>query len=166
MASVSETLLAEFDREASLTRRLIERIPPDKLDWRPHPKSTTMGGLGRHLAHMVAWAPVALTSEEFDIAARKPMPPTSTIADILSIYDANVAETRSLIRGQSDEELNRDWALTAGGRRVVVMPRAAVVTSMVVHHMIHHRGQLSVYLRLNDVPVPSIYGPSADEAMT
>jgi uncharacterized damage-inducible protein DinB len=165
MKTLAESLLVEFDRETMLTRKLIERIPSDKLDWRPHPRSTTMGGLGRHLTHMIAWAPVALTSTEFDMSTRQPMPPTASIADILSIFDANVAATQSLIRGKTDDELSCDWVLTRGGRHLVTMTRAEVVSSMVLHHIIHHRGQLSVYLRLNEIPVPSIYGPSADEAM-
>jgi uncharacterized damage-inducible protein DinB len=94
---------------------------------------------------------------------RAGMPPTSSIAEILSIYDANVATARSLIRGKSDDEMMSKWVLTRGGQPLLTMTRAQVVDSLVLHHIIHHRGQLSVYLRLNDVPVPSIYGPSADE---
>ncbi len=93
------------------------------------------------------------------------MPPTASIRDVLSIFDANVSATRDLIAGKTDEELMATWALTGGGRTYVSMSKASVVTDMVVHHMIHHRGQLSVYLRLNDIPVPSVYGPTADEAM-
>jgi uncharacterized damage-inducible protein DinB len=163
--TIAESLVAKFDRETMITRRLIERIPLEKLDWRPHPKSTTMSGLGRHLAHMIAWAPVALTTAEFDVSARQPMPATTSVDDILAIYDANVAATRSLIRDKTDDELTSEWVLTAGGRQLIRLTKAEVISSMVLHHLIHHRGQLSVYLRLNDVPVPAIYGPSADEPM-
>lgn len=163
--STATDLLAEFESETALTRRLIERIPDSKYDWTPHPKSTSIGALARHLAHMMTWATVALTSSEFDIAERAPMPPTTTIGEVLAAFDANVARTRELLSGLTDEELGQPWTLTGGGRTYLTRPKATVVTHMVVHHMIHHRGQLSVYLRLNDIAVPSVYGPTADEPM-
>lgn len=160
----AQELLAEFDRETTVTRRLIERIPPDKLDWKPHPKSTSMMGIGRHLAHMISYGNLALAHASSDIADRAPMPPTPEVADILAAFDRNVASVRALLAGQSDADLATTWALTYQGRQVLSSSRANAIQSMVVNHQFHHRGQLSVYLRLNDVPVPSIYGPSADEA--
>ncbi len=158
-------LLTAFEREMATTRRLIARIPDAALDWRPHPKSTTMLGLGRHLAHMVTYGNLALTETSSDVAARTPMPPTPTVAAILEIFDRNVATVQALLAAQSDADLAQPWTLTYQGAPVVTSSRAAAVQSMILHHQIHHRGQLSVYLRLNDIPVPSIYGPSADEAM-
>ena len=158
-------LATDFDREMALTRRLIERIPPDKLEWKPHPKSASMAGLGRHLAHMITWGRLALAHRASDFGDRTAMPPTPSLDDILAAFDRNVAEVRALIAGSTEAELARTWSLTYHGKQVLSSPRAAVVQSMILNHQIHHRGQLSIYLRLNDVPVPSIYGPSADEAM-
>jgi uncharacterized damage-inducible protein DinB len=162
--TILDALLPEFDREMAVTRRVIERIPSDRLDWKPHPKSTSFAGLGRHLAHMLTWGTHALTEDSTDVAARKPMPPTPTLQDILRIFDANVASVRALLTSKSDEELSQIWTLTYQGKTAISRSRAAVVQSMILNHLIHHRGQLSVYLRLNDIPVPSIYGPSADES--
>ena len=159
----AQELLAEFDREMATSRRVLERIPPDKLEWKPHPKSTSMVGIGRHLAHMITYGNLALTQAMSDIADRPPMPPTPTLADVLAVFDRNVASVRALLAGQSDADLAVTWGLTYKGRQVLSTSRGAAIQSMIVNHQIHHRGQLSVYLRLNDVPVPSIYGPSADE---
>ena len=158
-----DALLPQFDREMALTRRVIERIPTDRLDWKPHPKSTSFVGLGRHLAHMLTWGTHALTEDATDVANRKPMEPTPTLGDVLRIFDANVASVRALLTSKSEEELAQTWTLTYQGKTALTHSRAAVVQTMILNHLIHHRGQLSVYLRLNDVPVPSIYGPSADE---
>src|SRR5262249_32909659 len=162
MAS-KDALLAEYDRETALTRKLIERIPNDRLDWKPHPKSTSFIGIARHLAHMLTWGQLALTETASDVATRKPMEATSSIGDVLRIYDANVKSVRGLIQSQSDADLAETWSLTYQGKTALSHPRSQVIQSMIMNHMIHHRGQLSVYLRLNDIPVPSIYGPSADE---
>lgn len=161
---ILEPLLAEYDREMAVTRRLLERMPPDRLDWKPHPKSTSMAGLGRHLAHMITWGMLALTKDRSDVGDRPPMESTPALQDILRIFDGNVAAVRALLAAQTDEQLAQTWSLTWQGRDVLSSPRAAIVQSMILNHLIHHRGQLSVYLRLNDIPVPSIYGPSADEA--
>ena len=124
-----------------------------------------MAGLGRHLTHMITWGRVALAHRSSDFGDRTAMPPTPSLDDILAAFDRNVAELRALIAGSTEEELAMTWSLTYHGQQVLSSPRATVVQSMILNHQIHHRGQLSVYLRLNDVPVPSIYGPSADEAM-
>src|SRR5262249_8158593 len=129
--AIADTLLAEFDRETSITRKLIERIPPNALDWKPHARSTTMGGLARHLAHLIAWAKVALPTSTFDIAERQPMSPTATLGDILSIYDGNAAAVRSLIAGRTDDELNAMWTLTGSGRQLMTLSKSDVVSSMV-----------------------------------
>ncbi len=158
-----DALLAHYDRETAITRRLLERIPADKMEWKPHAKSTSMVGIGRHLAHLQTWALLGLTKTQSDVSDRSPAGPTSTPDDILRMFDANVAATRALITEQTNEQLGETWSLTYQGKTVMSMTRYAVIESMILCHMIHHRGQLSVYLRLNDIPVPSIYGPSADE---
>jgi uncharacterized damage-inducible protein DinB len=159
-----EPLLAEYDHEIAVTRKLLERIPRDRLDWKPHTKSTSMVGLGRHLAHMITWGLLALTQRTSDVGDRSPMEATPTLSALLRIFDANAARVRELLASQTDAQLAESWSLTWQGRPVLSSPRAAVVQSMILNHLIHHRGQLSVYLRLNDVPVPAIYGPSADES--
>jgi len=158
-----DELLQQYDRELATTRLLLERIPADRMAWRPHPKSTTMAGLGRHLAHMLTWGLLGLSSTSSDAADRAPAGPTATPADILAMFDRNAAATRALIAGLSDEGLRETWSLTWQGKTVMTSTREAVVESMILNHLIHHRGQLSVYLRLNDIPVPSIYGPTADD---
>ncbi len=161
----SHDLLTQFDREMTTTRRLMSRVPNALLEWRPHPKSTTMLGLARHLAHMVTYGPLALTEEASDISSRTPMPATPSIEAVLEIFDRNVAAVHELLVRQSDADLAKPWSLTYQGKTVVSAPRDVAIQTMILHHQIHHRGQLSVYLRLNDVPVPAMYGPSADEAM-
>ena len=156
-------LLTQFDREMATTRRLLDRIPADKMEWRPHPKSTTMAGIGRHLAHMLTWGVLALTASESDAADRTPPGPTPAPEDILRMFDGNVAALRTLLAAQSEADLALTWTLTYQGKSLKASTREAVIQSMVISHAIHHRGQLSVYLRLNDIPVPSIYGPTADE---
>lgn len=158
-----DALLALYDRELATTRKLIERIPADKLEWRPHPKSTTFMGIGRHLGHMITWGLLGLTKEASDVADRTPAGPTTSLDDLLTMFDRNCAAVRELLAGQSDADLQRTWSLTWQGKVVSTATREAVVSSMILNHMIHHRGQLSVYLRLNDVAIPSIYGPTADE---
>ena len=161
-----EKVQAEFEREAGLTRRVIERIPPDKLEWRPHAKSTTFAGLARHLAHMISWGTVAFEAGDIELSQRPPMPSAETIEDVLRVFDENAAKVRAALARCADRDLKALWTLSHQGKPLVSMTKGDVVQTMVVHHMIHHRGQLSVYLRLNDVPVPSIYGPTADEPMS
>jgi uncharacterized damage-inducible protein DinB len=165
MTQINE-LLTTYDRETTITRTLLQRITNKTLSWKPHLKSTSMEGLGRHLAHMVTWGLLSFTQSESDMNARTPMPPTQTVEDILTAFDRNVAAVRSLITKSSDKNLQEMWRLTHNGQTIMTMSRSNVVYSMILSHMIHHRGQLSVYLRLNEIPVPSIYGPSADEPMT
>ncbi|MCI0339073.1 MAG: DinB family protein [Acidobacteria bacterium] len=165
--SLSESLLPEFDHEMANTRKTIERVPEDILDWKPHEKSWAMGGLATHLATLPNWAVIAIGQDAFDRAPPGAPPPrnpqiTST-AEALKIFDKNVTDARAAIAGASDEHLFKPWTLLSGGQTILTMPRIAVLRSFVMNHMIHHRAQLGVYLRLNDVPVPAIYGPSADE---
>ena len=164
---LSQMLLSEFDQEMANTRKTLERVPDDKFDWKPHEKSTPMGGLATHLSNIPTWASHAVNRDSLDIAPVGQPPlratPLNTRAEILETFDKNVAAAREAIAGATDEHLLGPWTLQHGGRDVFTMPRAAVLRSFVISHTIHHRAQLGVYLRLNDIPVPSIYGPSADE---
>jgi uncharacterized damage-inducible protein DinB len=160
--TLNQILLPEFDHEMANTRRALARVPGDRLDWSPHPKSMTLGRLASHLAEFGDWAAQTCEQEELDLSGYQP-PVYSSTAEILETFDANVAAGRAALAAASDELLKGKWSLRSGGHAVFTMPRAAVLRSFVLSHLIHHRGQLSVYLRLLDLPVPALYGPSADE---
>jgi uncharacterized damage-inducible protein DinB len=166
--AISKSMLPEFDYEMASTRKTLERIPDEKFDWKPHDKSMTMGGLATHLANIPTWATRAINKDSFDMAPQGGpplrLPPAQSRSEILDTFDKNVAEAREAIAGASDEDLMVKWSLLSGGETVMTLPRVAVLRSFVMNHSIHHRGQLTVYLRLNDLPVPGLYGPSADEA--
>lgn len=159
-----EALNAEFAREAEATRRLLERLPADQLDWRPHAKSFTARALSSHIVDCVAWADAIFGGDEleFDPATYRPFEAAST-ADLLATFDAKVADCRHLLARAGEADLQQSWRLTVLGRVFLEKPRSAVFRDISLSHMIHHRGQLSVYLRLLDVPVPGVYGPTADE---
>ncbi len=165
---INASLLPEFDHEMTTTRKTLERVPDDKLDWKPHEKSMTMGSLATHLSNIPTWAMHAINGDSFDMAPKDGPPPRVQPAnsrhEVLERFDESVRAARAAIEGASDENLMGSWSLLSGGHTVLTLPRIAVLRSFVMSHMIHHRGQLSVYLRLNDIPVPSIYGPSADES--
>ena len=164
---LSESLLPEFDNEMVGTRKTLERVPDDKADWKPHEKSSAMGGLATHLANIPTWANYTIDQDSLDLApGGKPLPPMTMAksnAELLATFDANVAKARAAIAGASDAELFKPWSLMTNGNTLMTLPKIAVLRSFVMNHLIHHRAQLGVYLRLNDIPVPSIYGPSADE---
>ena len=160
---IVDGLLPQFDHEMTTTRRVLARAPEDRFDWTPHPKSFSLGALATHVANLPAWGADALTSTDYDIAASQPPTAPASATALLTTFDDNVAATRSALVGKTDEELLVMWTLTRGGKAIFSMPRVSVLRGFVLSHIIHHRGQLSVYLRLLDVPVPSIYGPSADE---
>ena len=158
-----DALLPEFDHEMTTTRKLLERIPEERMDWKPHPKSMSLGQLATHVATIPMWGRVTLDQEEFD-AGGPPAAPLAKRADLLDMFDRHVAGTRKALTGRTDGELMVPWTLKNNGHTVFSMPRAAVWRSFVMSHIVHHRAQLGVYLRMQDVPLPSIYGPSADEA--
>jgi len=154
--AIKDAFLPEFDHEMASTRRTLDRVPEDKFGWKPHEKSMTLGRLASHVAELPSFATTALAHESFDIAPpggapRKPLN-ASTRQELLEVFDKNVAEA-----------LHKTWSLLRAGKAIFTLPRAAVLRTFMLNHIIHHRAQLGVYLRLNDVPVPSIYGPSADE---
>jgi uncharacterized damage-inducible protein DinB len=159
-----DALLPEFDHEMATTRKLLERVPEARFEWKPHAKSMSMGFLATHLAHLPRWAEMTMTQSEFDVAGYPVPDVPATRAELLAIFDKNIAAARAALTGRTDAELMAPWALKNAGHTVFSMPKTSVLRSFVVNHIVHHRGQLSVYLRLNDIPVPSMYGPSADEA--
>jgi uncharacterized damage-inducible protein DinB len=165
--AIAESLLPEFDQEMANTRKTLERVPDNKLGWRPHEKSGTMGWLAGHLANIPTWGSITMNQPNLDMApGGKPMeqaPEPKTTADVLQTFDKNVVDARAAIAATSDADFMASWSLLNNGRTMMTLPRVAVVRSFVMSHIVHHRAQLGVYLRLNDGPVPSIYGPSADE---
>jgi uncharacterized damage-inducible protein DinB len=165
--TISQALLPEFDHEMANTRKSLERIPDDKFNWSPHPKSPTLGWLASHLSSLPHWTSVAMENDSLDLAppgappAREPEPRSRQ--EILARFDKNVADARAALVRASDTHLQSPWTLLKGGKTIMTLPRVAVVRSFVMNHMIHHRAQLGVYFRLNNIPVPALYGPSADE---
>lgn len=167
--AISQALLPEFDHEMANTRKTLERIPEDQFAWKPHEKSTALGGLSTHLANLPGWVSLTIKQNEFDLAppGQGPItvPPATTRQEVLDAFDRNREAARADLAAASDEHLMNSWSLLSGGNTLLTLPRVAVLRSFVMNHMIHHRAQLGVYLRLLDIPVPSLYGPSADEAM-
>ena len=164
---ISQMLLPEFDHEMANTRKTLDRVPDDKLDWKPHEKSFSLGGLATHLANIPSWTAHTFDRDELDIAPPGEPPfrleQATSRAALLEAFDKNVVSARAALEKTSDENWQGMWSLLAGGKTIMTMPRTAVMRGFVMNHLIHHRAQLGVYLRLLDVPVPSIYGPSADE---
>lgn len=160
---LNQALLPEFDLEMSNTRKSLERVPEDKLGWKPHNKSMTMGGLATHLATINHWTEAIIGQDSFDVGDAPPQPQVTSRKEILDAFDQNTASARKAIAGAGDETLMKSWSLLAKGNTIFTMPRISVLRNFIMNHTIHHRAQLGVYLRLNDIPVPSIYGPSADE---
>ena len=163
----AETVLPEFDQEMANTRKVLERIPEDKLDWQAHPKSHTIGWNANHVADLPNWLVVTLTKPSLDIAPvggeKYDFPKLATRAAILELFDRNVAAARKAITEVKDEDVRALWTLSMAGNPLFTMPRSAVVRGVILNHIIHHRAHLCVYLRLNDIPVPGMYGPSGDE---
>jgi len=164
--TLATSLLPELDNESATTRKLLETIPAAKAGWRPHPKSWSLGDLSVHIANLPSWMSITLAQTELDLA-----PPGGPVftppkfespAATVRFFDANVAKARAALAAASDAELLVPWTLKNGGVAQFTLPRLAVLRSFVLNHLIHHRGQLTVYLRLCDVPLPSVYGPTAD----
>ncbi len=158
-----DALLPEFDHEMATTRKLLERLPEQHLGWKPHERSMTLSRLATHLAELPGWAKHIICEDELDLTGPYTPREERTVGAILLEFDTGIAEVRRLIAAKSDGELLSPWTFKVGGKVMFTMPRAAVMRAMLFNHLIHHRGQLSVYLRLQNVPVPAIYGPSADE---
>lgn len=159
--------LPEFEQEMATTRRVLERVPADKLDWKPHAKSMSLGQLASHVAQLPDWMSNILEADEFDF--RPPDRPAYAQADckssqeLLDLFDRSVATARKAVGAAREDSLDTPWTLKAGDFTIFTAPRWSVFRGFGMNHIVHHRAQLSVYLRLLDVPVPGIYGPTADE---
>jgi len=162
-----DTILPEFDMEMDNTRRTLERVPDDEFSWQPHPKSGTLGWIAGHISNLPIWALMTMKEDSLNLApatgSTPAMPKPSNRAELLANFDKNRADARAALASADDAAYAKPWALLMGERELFREPRAAVLRRMVLNHMIHHRGQLTMYLRLLDVPVPGLYGPSADE---
>ncbi len=159
-----EVLLPEYDHETALTRKLLERLPGDRLSWKPHPKSMTLGRLASHLATLLHWLEATVNHPEFNlVTATYKEAAFASKAEILAEFDRAAASGRSALTSASDAQLMQPWAFKTDGRLVFSLPKIAAIRNMVMNHLVHHRGQFTVYLRENDVPLPGLYGPSADE---
>lgn len=158
-------LLAEYDHEMGTTRKLLTRLVDGSLPWKPHDRSRSIGGLATHLATIPSWGHIILNQQGFDLSDAPPhVEERRSCSELLEIYDGTVARTRAAL-DKSDAELAAPWTLKRAGHEMFTMPRVSAFRSFVLYHSAHHRGQLSVYLRMNDIPVPAIYGPSADEGL-
>jgi uncharacterized damage-inducible protein DinB len=162
MNPMIDPLLMELDQEAGTTRRVLERIPEDKLSWKPHAKSFSLGQLGLHTASVPGALAHILTGDSYEVSPFAQAEATST-AEIMAALDMNVAGARTMIEGLTPERATHVWRLTSNGKEIIAAPRIGLVRALMFNHLYHHRGQLLVYLRLLDIPVPSVYGPTADE---
>ncbi|MGC1107566.1 MAG: DinB family protein [Candidatus Acidiferrales bacterium] len=166
--AIRDGILPEFDHEVANTRKVLERVPEGKPDYKPHEKSMAMDRLAGHLAELPGWAKETILQDSIEVGGQAaagqagPLKMTSR-KQLLEEFDKRTAAGRAAIAGASDEDFMKPWSLIAGGKTIFTLPKIAVLRGFVMNHMIHHRAQLGVYLRLNNVPVPSIYGPSADE---
>ena len=165
--AIYEAFLPELEMEAATTRKFFERLPEDKLDFKPHEKSMPLGRLAGHIAEMMGWGSMTLETDQLDFAPAggPPMQPlfATSREQLLREFDKGVASFRTALPKATDQDFMKPWTLLSGGKVFFTMPRITVIRSMVMNHIIHHRAQLGVYYRLNNVPVPSSYGPSGDE---
>ena len=164
--AIKDSLLPEYDHELATTRRLLERVPEAEFGWKPHPKSMTLGQLAGHVASMPFWCSATMDAPSYDLETKAPEAgletPTSRDA-MLQTFDKRTAAARASLAKATDGEMMEMWSLKSGGHLLFSMPRVSAVRSFVMNHLIHHRGQLTVYLRMKDVALPPIYGPTADE---
>jgi uncharacterized damage-inducible protein DinB len=164
--TIADLLLPEFDQEMATTRRVLERVPEDKFSWKPHDKSFSMGDLASHVVNSIKWTDYTMNGTEFDLASVTPdeiNQAAKSRAELLAWFDANVPSARSTL-ARADADYAVPWTLKNGTTVFFTMPRYNCIRSFVLNHIVHHRAQLGVYLRLNNVPVPGAYGPSADES--
>ena len=168
--TIGQSMLPEFDQETQNTRKVLERVPDEKWNWKPHDKSGTVGWLAGHIATLPGWTTMTINTEELDYApvdgpSYQP-PKIENRSDLLAVFDKESAGARAALAAVSDHDLMKAWTLKAGGQTIFTMTRVACIRGVVMNHLIHHRAQLTVYYRLLDVPVPGLYGPSADETQS
>lgn len=165
MNRIANGIVIEFQHESANTRIMLERVPEDKFDWQPHEKSMTLGRLATHLAENPEWSSTLLDQDELDMAESDYESKTAdSVAELLELFDTNVTAFIDSVGGRSDEEMLAEWTLRVGKNVVTALPKVAALRAFILSHSVHHRGQLSVYLRLLDVPLPSLYGPTADDS--
>ena len=160
---IVDSILAELDREADTTRRVLARVPNEKLNWKPHPKSMSLGQLSHHVATTLGGVATIVAKTEFEVTDFGNQPSVASASELIPTLERSLAEAKSILNGFDDSTMMANWKLTRAGKELFSAPRVGIIRSIMLNHWYHHRGQLSVYLRLLDVPVPSIYGPSADE---
>lgn len=164
---ISDAMLPEVQQEMAQTRKTLARVPDDKFDFKPHEKSMTMGALALHIAMMADWGADTLVNDNFDVAPvggpAYEMPKAENTAAVLALFDKAVTRFKENLAKTENDAMMKTWSLLQGGTPLFTMPRAAVIRGMILNHLVHHRGQLTVYLRMCNVPVPALYGPSADE---
>lgn len=161
---LNEPIIAELQMEAANTRKMIERVPEKSFGWKPHDKSMTLGRLAYHICENPEWVNVTVDKDEIDFAAKEYVQKEAkSTEELLKVFDASLAEAVECLKNASDEKLLGNWTMRNGEQVYFTMPKLAVLRSFVLNHIIHHRGQLSVYLRMLDIPLPQIYGPTADE---
>lgn len=162
--AINQAFIGELQHEAASTRKLLERIPNEQFAWQPHQKSMPLGRLATHIAELPGWITMTLNTNElnWDNFEYKP-PVVNSREDMVALLDKNVTDAIEALKNATDEEMMKPWAMKRGGQTLMEMPKVSVIRTMAMNHLIHHRGQLTVYLRENDVPLPGIYGPTADE---
>ncbi|MCC6954140.1 MAG: DUF664 domain-containing protein [Deltaproteobacteria bacterium] len=166
--SIAESLVPEFDYEIGVTRKFLTLVPESQKDWAPHPKSQTLGRLAAHVAEIPGWLTTTVTQDSLDFSAsepgaKSPFVTFTTTNELVTAFDAAAKKARADLMATSDEKMFQEWELLNAGHSIFKMPRVAVLSSFIMKHLVHHRAQLGVYFRLLDVPVPSSYGPSADQ---
>lgn len=162
--SLNAPLIAELQHETATTRKCLERLPEKEFGWKPHEKSMTLGRLAQHVAEMTGWITVTINQDELDFGKEDYKPkPINTKAELLELFDEETRKAVAALEGATDENLMQNWTLRNGDQVFFTMPRIGAIRAMAMNHIVHHRGQLSVYMRLKNVPLPQIYGPSADE---
>ena len=161
---IAESILPEFDREMATTRKMLERFPEDKVEWRPHETCMTMGRLAGHVAELAGWVLPTMNQDKLEMDPSTYNPAiVKSRAEAIKQFDETVKSARAAIASASDETFMKPWTFVARGQTVFTMPKIAVYRSFVMNHLIHHRGQLAAFYRVAGVPVPSLYGPSKDE---
>ncbi len=163
--AIKDAFIAELKQEASSTRRILERVPTDKPDWKPHPKSMELGYLATHVAEIPGWIEATLDQDDFDFAKIDYKPTIAKSSEeLLKIHDDNVAKAMKALENAPDERFSENWTLRMGDKVFFTRPKAEVIRSFSLSHWIHHRAQIGVYLRLLDIPLPGVYGPTADDS--
>ena len=160
---IVDSILAELDQEAATTRRILERVPTDKLAWTPHAKSMNLGQLAMHIATVPGTIAGFVSGPVFEMSGTFKQGAATSTAEVMTALDQSLAKAKEILNGLDDATITSSWSMKAGGKTIMTMPRLAVIRSILLNHWYHHRGQLSVYLRELDIPLPSIYGPTADE---